>query len=410
MSQEVMRYTYHINSQQRSKGTNEEFYVDFTQIINKLATESTFIVQVHNIQIPFSFYQLSATSNLNQLPVYLKNAVDGVGIYSTITIPEGNYTPYTLITALNAALTTACQTPALGFTPFTPVFNTSYNPTTSKLTFVLTGPIGCQITLRFSFNSITALLGGFFGMAGNDVVMTTSTTPSSVQPCVLNPVNYLCLRSSLKQYRNREFITMKDDVSDILTKIPILTQQGTYIQWIEQSEPLYIIDSSINSIEFYLTNNLTYDPINLQGLPWSFTFSISEVLRPDYQSISTTQAINILSRMTQPAFTDEDIRALEQRRQEIFGKLDVYKEKLKPKVKEEKTEEKLKEKEPEVFKAERKDLSKWSEGYDASAKTVEYKTVVYTNMFEDELPPSEEEAPEAKTEPEIKDKKPKAKV
>ena len=384
----------------RSRGTNEDFWIETSQVINRLAKDSQFIVQLHNVQIPFSFYQLSATSNLNRLPIYIRNPVDGAGIYTTITIPEGNYTPYTLITALNTALTTACQTPALGYTPFTPTFNTTYNSTNGKITFALTAPIGCQITLRFSVSNITGLLGNFFGMGGVDVAMTTSTTTTSVQPCVLNPVNYLCIRSSLKQYRNREFIVIKDDVSDILAKIPILTQQGTYVQWIEQSEPIYIIDNSINTIEFYLTNNLTYDPINLQNLPWSFTFSISEVLRPDYQSIATTQAINILSRQMLTSGDDEKIKALETQKKELMDKLEVYKKKLEPKKDEKKTEE---EKKVEV-NTEKKDLSKFSSVFDASSKLTEYQPVVYTNMFEDELPPSPEEEPSNPPEEKKEDK------
>lgn len=386
----------------RTKGTNEDFWIETAQIINRLAKDSQFIVQLHNVQIPFSFYQLSATSNLNRLPIYIRNPVDGAGIYTTVIIPEGNYTPYTLITALNTVLTTACQTPALGFTPFTPVFNTSYNSTNGKITFALTSPVGCQITLRFSVNNLTGLLGNFFGMGGVDVAMTTSSTVLSVQPCVLNPVNYLCIRSSLKQFRNREFIVIKDDVSDILAKVPILTQQGTYVQWIEQSEPIYIIDNSINTIEFYLTNNLTYDPINLQNLSWSFTFSISEVLRPDYASIATTQAINMLARQIAPA-DDEKFKQLEQQKKELVDKLAVYQKKLEGKPTEplKKDEKKVEE---EKKAEEKKDVSKYSAVFDASSKLTEFQPIVYKNMFEDEdgeppqpteeVPPEEEKKPE----------------
>lgn len=367
----------------RSKGSNEDFFIETAQIINKLAAGSQYIVQLNNVQIPFSFYQLSSTSNLNVLPVYIKNAVDAVGRYTAVTIPQGNYTPYTLITALNTVLTSTCQqTGIAGFTPFTPVFNTTYNPTNGYITFALTSPINCQIKLLFSSTNITALLGNFFGVGSGDINMTTSTTPTSNQPCVLNPVNYLCIRSSLKQFRNREYIFVKDDVSDILAKVPILTQQGTYVQFIEPTEPIYIIDNSINAIEFYLTNNLTYDPINLQNLPWSFTFTLIEVIRPDYTSIATTQAINILARPPPPT---SEIDELKKQRDELIGKLETYKKKLEPKIKDE----------PKT-KDEKKD-EKTNFDYGSSSKLSEYKTIVYQNMFEPHVEQPEQKTDEQKS-------------
>lgn len=381
MQNEVMRYTFHINSSKRSSGSNTNFNINTNLIINKLATNSSFVVSIHNVQIPFSFYQLSSTSDLNILPVYIKNSIDAVGRNTTITIPQGNYNANTLIIALNTALTTACQAVGIpGFTPFTPTFNTSYNQTNGYITFALTAPVGCLITLKFSTNNITGLLGNFFGVGQNDVAMTTSTQPTSTQPCVLNPVNYLCIRSSLKQFRNREFIYVQDDVSDVLCKIPILTQQGTYVQWIEPTEPIYIIDNSINSINFYLTNNLTYDPINLQNLPWSFTFSITEILRPDYLSISSTQAINLLYNPIKST-EDNELSKLEKQRDEILNKLDVYKKKL--------SSDKAISKADSETLAPKIDVPEqiYKAVYDSSSSLQQYKDILYGNMFDFPPPP-----------------------
>jgi len=322
-----MRYTYNIDSSQRSSGINTDYEISFTQPITPLSKYGQYIVSVSSISVPFSFYQLSATDGLNVLPVFLKNAVDPTGITTSITFTPGNYTPYTLISQLNALLLTACQTPATGFTPFTPVFNTTYNSTTGHITFSLTGPVLSEIQLLFSSSPITAILSGFFGMAGGDVVMTPLTTPSSVRPCLLNPVNYLFLRSSLKQYRNREFIVKQDDTSDILYRVPIGTSQGTWIQYSEPSEPVYIVDSSISVINFYLTTNLSYSPINLQGLSWSFAFSISEVVRPDYIPITEALANNKLARLSMED-RDEMVGELEALKQRELQRLQKYREKL----------------------------------------------------------------------------------
>ena len=324
---EVMRYTFHVDSAKRNSGTNTDLYITLVQPLTRLSADGQFVVSVSSISIPFSFYQLSATENLNVLPIYIKNAVDPIGRSSSITLTPGNYTPYTLITELNARLTVACQTPALSYTPFTPTFATTYNPQTGHITFSLTAPPGCEIQLLFSSSTVTGLLGNFFGVGQVDIVMTTSTTPSSTKPCVLNPVNYLYLRSSLKQFRNREWVVVKDDVSDILHRIPIGTAQGTWIQYDMPSEPIYIVDSSIESINFYLTSNLTYESINLQGIDWSFSFSISEVARPKYTPITSQIAYNNFATMS-PEERQKTIDELEQRKQRELERLKRYRDKL----------------------------------------------------------------------------------
>jgi hypothetical protein len=293
-----------------------------------MAADSQYIVTVTSISIPFSFYQLSSTENLNVLPVYLKNNLDVAGRFTTITLQQGNYTPYTLLTQLNSKLTEACQQIGIsGFTPFTPVFASTYNPTTGFITFSVTGPVGCEIVLRFTVSSITQQLAGFFGINGTDVTMTPSVTQSSTKPCVLNPVNYLYLRSSLKQFRNREWVVKQDDVSDILHRIPISTAQGTYIQYDVPSEPVYIIDDSIDTINFYLTTNLTYEPINLQGIDWSFAFTISEVVRPKYVPITQQIVYNSFAPATGEDKTKQ-LAELEAQKQKELERLKRYRERL----------------------------------------------------------------------------------
>jgi hypothetical protein len=100
-----------------------------------------------------------------------------------------------------------------------------------------------------------------------------------------------------------------DDVSDILHRIPIATAQGTWIQYDQPSEPVYIIDSSIDSINFYLTTNLTYEAINLQGIDWSFSFTISEVVRPKYTPITQQIVYNSFAPATDPTAELADLEA-----------------------------------------------------------------------------------------------------
>ena len=382
---EIMRYSFYIDSTQRDSGTNTDLYIN-TQPITHLSSEGQFIVTVQSISIPFSFYQLSSTDSLNVLPVYLKNGLDVAGRFTTITLNQGNYTPYTLITELNNKLTTACQqTGIAGFTPFTPTFNTTYQTTSGYITFGVTAPANCQITLRFSLTTTTALLGNFFGVGGVDVVMTPATTQSSTKPCVLNPVNYLYLRSSLKQFRNREWVVQKNDTSDILHRIPISTAQGTYIQYDVPSEPVYIVDDSITSINFYLTTNLTYEAINLQQIGWSFNFSISEVVRPKYQPITERIAYNAFAKMT-PEDRQGMIDSLEQQKQKEVDRLIRYRDKLKglDVIPEEKTTETPAvtptDKTPEELVKDKSAL------YPTLSKMKEFQLVQYGSVFDESTP------------------------
>jgi hypothetical protein len=325
---EVMRYSFYVDSNRRSSGTNTDLNLNLSQPITRMATDSQYIVSVTSVSVPFSFYQLSATDNLNQLPVYLKNNLDVAGRFTTITLQQGNYTPYTLLTQLNSKLVEACQQIGIsGFTPFTPVFASTYNPTTGFITFSVTGPVGCEIVLRFSLTTVTQQLSGFFGVHGVDVTMTPTTTQSSTKPCVLNPVNYLYLRSSLKQFRNREWVVKTDDVSDILQRIPIGTSQGTWIQYDQPSEPVYIIDDSIDTINFYLTTNLTYEAINIQGIDWSFAFTISEVVRPRYTPITQQIVYNSFAPATGEDKAKE-LADLEAQKQKELERLKRYRERL----------------------------------------------------------------------------------
>lgn len=321
----VMRYTFHVSSSKRSSGTNSDFTLQIPNPITRLAKDSQLFVSVHNIQVPFSFFQLPSTNNINILPVYIKNAVDIAGKNVSITLTPGNWTAYTIIDMLNSKLTEACLQPSSGYTPFTPVFGTVYSPSTSHMTFIMSSPVGCEIHLKFA--NANPNLGSYFGCTGN-VVMTTSTAPESVQPCVLTPINYLLLRSSLSQYRNREYIYY-EDASDILLKFPIQTLSNTWCHYEADIEPILIVDPTIQSINFYLTDQYSFDAIDLRGIPWSFSFSIIEKLSPVYTALADTRAIVMIPPSQQ---TDEkSLEDLEKQRKEILQKIDVYKAKLTPK-------------------------------------------------------------------------------
>lgn len=337
----VMEYTIHVNSYQRQSGTNTNMNITMPQVINLLAKRGQFQIIFNSVQIPFTFYQLNNLNNLNVLSVTIRNPTDVGPWTTTITLNQGNYTPYTLATELQAELTLACATPPTGYTSFTPIFNITYDVNRGYLLFALTSPTGGSITLNFA-TSPNPLTAGFFGIntiTPTNVVINNAGLGSSTQPCVLNPITYLLIRSSLKQFRNFEWISIPADVSDIVYKIPITTNQATWINYYQPSEPIYLIDNTIQTINFYLTNNLTYTPINLQQIPWSFSFTIREVLRPDYESLNNYHAL--LPSVEEN--TEESLKRLMEEKQKQLDKLQLYQKKLSaklPTIKEEKPDQK----------------------------------------------------------------------
>jgi hypothetical protein len=170
-------------------------------------------------------------------------------------------------------------------------------------------------------------LGLFFGFSADATFTNVSTTGDKA--AVANPVTYLLLRSpSLRQFKNREWVVEKDTFSDILYRVPISTNVGTYIQWYGDSERVIIVNDTLSVINFYLTTNLSYTPIDLQGLPFSFHLTIIEVVQPDYVPITNNTLVNKITEI--PTNTDE-IDRLQRERDDALRRLEVYKKKLKPK-------------------------------------------------------------------------------
>jgi hypothetical protein len=313
-----------MSSSQRSSNSNSatDVFYNLSQIVALKSAKGMFQIVVHGITVPFSFYQMSSDIN-TLLCTFVDTSLNSKT--ATVTIPVGNYTTVSVLTALSAALTTICKTSIGSFVGYTPVFNFSYNQITCKTTLAMTSPsLNAYITIPFQ-NNIN--LGGFFGMS-TSVTISTVSTPISSSISVANPVSYLLLRSgNLKQFQNREFVVQKDAFSDILYKIPLATQSGTWISYRSDSDPVFIVNNNISSFNFYLTSNLTYTPINLQGVDWAFSFSLIEVETPDYVTLKT----QMLTFKEHDATLGDDAANRKKLQEQLnleLAKLKKYKEKL----------------------------------------------------------------------------------
>lgn len=315
---EISRYTFHVNSAQRNSGTITDLNINLSQIIALKSKKGIFKIIVHDLIFPFSFYQLS--SEYNTLLCTFTDIMANTKT-ATLTITAGNYTVVSILTALSTALTTICQTSSGSFIGFTPTFNFTYNTTTSKTTLQMTAPVSASIVLPFNNNLV---MGGFFGMETSKTISSIST-PIGTKISVANPVNQLLLRSgNLKQFQNREWYIQKDTFADILYRIPVYTQQGTWLSSLHDSDPIYIVNRDITTMNFYITSNLSYTALDTQGINWNFSFSIIEEERVEYVPISDSLLIN--KETTQDQNQDRD--RLQARLDEELSKLAKYKKKI----------------------------------------------------------------------------------
>ena len=290
--------------------------------ISLTAIDSAFYIDVHSANVPFSFYQLS--TDIQTLQCVFTDTL-GNPKTANITMTAGNYTTVSVLDELSTRLIAMAQVSSGAYVGLTPVLAFTYSTTTSKSTLVMTSPANASIQMNFASN---LNLGTFFGFDTNRTISSVLAV-TSTKICVANPVNYLLIRSgNLKQMWNREFIVETDTFSDILYRVPVGTGVNTWLQHLADTDPVEISNNNINSINIYLTTNLTYTPIDLQGITWAISFSIIEKKKPTFVSVTT----KLLANLPTPEPPQEDVTKLEEEYQKNLSRLERYKTRLEEKL------------------------------------------------------------------------------
>ena len=282
---------------------------------------TAFYIQVNSVEVPFSFYGLS--SDIATLNVSFTNGVNTKE--SFISLTPANYNSNSVLQELKSKLITEAGISSGSYIGFTPDLNFSYSSSTGKSSYVMSN-VDCEIILKFSENQN---LGIFFGFNTNVIISPLVITSDNV--CVANPITSLYVRSpTFKQGNNREFIVINDDYCDIIRQVPILTGQNTYICDYQDSDLIYITNNEINEMNIYLTNNLTYIPVDLKGLNWSISLTILEIVIPKFEPFVKIDSLIGLRNEGQqdPILSKEEqerLNMLEKQKEEIITKLDKYK-------------------------------------------------------------------------------------
>ena len=290
--------------------------------ISLTAIDSAFYIDVHSANVPFSFYQLS--TDIQTLQCVFTDTL-GNPKTANITMTAGNYTTVSVLDELSTRLIAMAQVSSGAYVGLTPVLAFTYSTTTSKSTLVMTSPANASIQMNFASN---LNLGTFFGFDTNRTISSVLAV-TSTKICVANPVNYLLIRSgNLKQMWNREFIVETDTFSDILYRVPVGTGVNTWLQHLADTDPVEISNNNINTINIYLTTNLTYTPIDLQGISWAISFSVIERKKPTFVSVTT----KLLANLPTPEPPQEDVTKLEEEYQKNLSRLERYKKRLEEKL------------------------------------------------------------------------------
>jgi len=323
---EVARYTFHVNSNQRSSGTNTDLILQMKNTIALKSANGKFYMDVHSANIPFSFYQLS--SDINTLQCIFTDT-GGHTKTVNISLAVGNYTTITVLVELATKLIAMASISSGTYVGYTPVLNFSYSQTTARSTYSMTSPANAIIQMNFSSNNA---LGTFFGFTTNQLISTLLTV-TSTNVCVANPVNYLLIRSgNLVQSNNREYIIETDVFSDIIYRVPVGTSQNTWLQHLSNTDPIMMANNLITNVNIYLTTNLTYNPIDLQGVTWAISFSIVELEQIKYSPITDGLLANIPEPQQKPSMSPEEIAKLEKDYQDNLDKIEEYKKRLESKT------------------------------------------------------------------------------
>lgn len=221
-------------------------------------------IRLLNAQLPIGFYNIRAPYNVLN--------IDGI----TYTIPIGNYSAETFISAINNTIT-----PAIG------VF--SIYPATNKIFFTSAGQ-SSTIYTSSPFTSAQVSSGymsnGPPTLVQNGYPTTNYPTISSLLGFINNPSGQLIVGTNSYIFNFDTYIkiyignlgTSSTEPDLCSFKIPIDAPSGSVIQWSENTQNSQIVKVTDSSCIVDRLNIMVYDrfdnPIDNNGIDWSFSLEM----------------------------------------------------------------------------------------------------------------------------------------
>jgi len=228
------------------------------QIIKKTSPFSYFTISVKSLILPFSFDNIS-TLNKSFVFTYLATPY-------TINVEEGNPNITQLITDIKNKILIAVPTILTTELVFTYL--------SASQTISIYNNTGNTMTFGFGSNNFIGTMLGF----SSDIIINTGNTISSSTNINVNPLECIFVRSdNLSFSSSYESIVGKNNISDIISIIPITVSSGNYIVYNDSSAfESRLNDDRIDNISLYLTSAVDDDHLLALFLNWTIQIQINE--------------------------------------------------------------------------------------------------------------------------------------
>lgn len=228
------------------------------KMITKTKKNSYFTISVKHLILPFTFHSIGQLNNnfvLTQFPVS-----------ANIICNQGNPNITELLADIKAKILLAIPTIASADLTFT---YSSAQQTVSILN---------NTTINLDFNFSNNYIGKILGFTTNIVVLANGGIQTSNININVNQLQNVYVRSDNLTFTNSyESIVNKNDISDIITIIPIQVSSGNYIVFTDSSNyETRLGDEKIDFLSLYLTSAIDDDHVLNLTLDWTVHLQINE--------------------------------------------------------------------------------------------------------------------------------------
>jgi len=265
--QQIGTYNLFLSSKYRDSGTISECSFKLSKPIVAKNSTSVFTVKVNNFSLPFTWKQLNDKFN-----VWNFKLIRGTTTLSSITIPPGNYSIYSLLNTISALLTAECKT----ITGVDIELGLTYDKDTFKASFSVKNDLGTLTIIEFQ-NSNTRLLS-MLGFSA-DFIFDSNTIAISDGCVNVSPSQNVYVRSgSFSQTDAFEAVSSNVEQSDIILCCPILVQPSNFLRYVSDSSDgeITISNHVIDIVNLYLTDKTDYNTVLDILLDWDIQLIIKE--------------------------------------------------------------------------------------------------------------------------------------
>lgn len=241
-----------ITSQSATQKRNGDFLSNVTYEMGLFLRDEPDIIHrqitLQSAQIPYSFYVINYTNN--QFKYQL-----GSGTIYTSTIPVGNYSGNSLITALKSALTANSITLTI-----------TLSSINGKLTFT-------HASSNFTFYDVTYSILQTLGFNSNTNYTSSLFTLTPLYPLNLLGIKVLQVRSSVLNMLN--YSSINGGITTLLGTIPVSATPFGMIDYTDKGQTkVTFTNATLDEIDIEILDGETGNFINFNNQDWTMTLCI----------------------------------------------------------------------------------------------------------------------------------------